>query len=283
MGLRHHHHLLIITGANRGFGKSIARSYIAHSNVAAISFVLVGRNHDALQGALDELTAQATDSGVALKSIIVGNVDLAKTDALDGNLGRISEAAAKLRSEAIQSDNAIQQSILINNAGSLGNLAKTAKEITWQDTRNYLDFNVVSFVGLCSSFLKDTLAAFPKELHPEHKTTIVNISSLLAVQAFSNWSLYAVGKAARNRFLGVIALEEKANNVKTLSYAPGPLDNEMQADVRRTLGDDEQLQIYDNMHKQGNLVNMDDSSKKLVLLLTKDEYESGSHIDFYDP
>jgi sepiapterin reductase len=52
------------------------------------------------------------------------------------------------------------------------------------------------------------LAAFPKEQYPEHKTVIVNISSLLAVQAFSNWGLYAAGKAARDRLLGVIALEE---------------------------------------------------------------------------
>jgi len=59
-----------------------------------------------------------------------------------------------------------------------------------------------------STFLKDTQEAFPKETYPEHKTVIVSISSLLAVQAFSNWGLYAAGKAARDRFLGVMALEE---------------------------------------------------------------------------
>lgn len=59
-----------------------------------------------------------------------------------------------------------------------------------------------------STFLKDTLAAFPKDQYPEHKTVVVSVSSLLAVQPFSNWGLYAAGKAARDRFLGVIALEE---------------------------------------------------------------------------
>ena len=57
-------------------------------------------------------------------------------------------------------------------------------------------------------FLKDTLKAFPKEQYPDHKTVVVSISSLLAVQAFPNWGLYAAGKAARDRLLGVIALEE---------------------------------------------------------------------------
>jgi len=56
----------------------------------------------------------------------------------------------------------------------------------------------------------------------------------------------------------------------------------MQADVRRTLGDKEQLEIYDGMHKSGSLVMMDDSSRKLVLLLTKDTFASGAHVDFYD-
>jgi sepiapterin reductase len=71
-----------------------------------------------------------------------------------------------------------------------------------------LDLDTAYCTSNSSTFLKDTLAAFPKDQYPNHKTVIVNISSLLAVQAFSNWSLYAAGKAARDRLLGVIALEE---------------------------------------------------------------------------
>ncbi|KAG0037611.1 hypothetical protein BGZ83_003370 [Gryganskiella cystojenkinii] len=73
----------------------------------------------------------------------------------------------------------------------------------------------------------------------------------------------------------------KDNNVKTLNYARGLLDNVIQADVRRTLGDKEQLKIYDGIHKSGSLVKMDDSSRKLVLLLKKNEITSGAHVDFY--
>ena len=52
------------------------------------------------------------------------------------------------------------------------------------------------------------MAAFPKDKYPEHNTVVISVSSLLAVQPFPNWGLYAAGKAARDRFLGVIALEE---------------------------------------------------------------------------
>ncbi|KAH7047267.1 sepiapterin reductase [Linnemannia elongata] len=276
------HHLIIITGANRGFGASVANTYLESSEASALSYVLVGRNQEGLQKVLDTLKQTGDSSNVTVNGLVVANVDLADTNKLDANLARIQEAAKQLRDESIRSKSIITKSILVNNAGSLGDLSKTAKEFTWQETRTYLDFNIVSFVGLCSTFLKDTLAAFPKDKNPEHRTVVISVSSLLAVQPFSNWGLYAAGKAARDRFLGVIALEEKGNNVKTLNYAPGPLDNEMQADVRATLGDKEQLEIYDGMHKAGSLVNMDDSSRKLVLLLKKDEFESGAHVDFYD-
>ncbi|KAF9986839.1 hypothetical protein BGZ75_001342 [Mortierella antarctica] len=276
------HHLVIINGVNRGFGHSVALEYIRHSGADAVSFVLVGRTQRNLEQVLTELHEAASNARVVFKGVVISEVDLAHLNSLDSNLARIQSAAADLRDEAAQSGRTITKSVLVNNAGSLGDLSKTVKEFTWQEARSYLDFNVVSFVGLCSMFLKDTLTAFPKGQFPDHKTVVVSISSLLAVQAFPNWGLYAAGKAARDRLLGVIALEEAANNVKTLNYAPGPLDNEMQADVRRTLGDKEQLKIYDNMHKSGSLVKMEDSSRKLILLLKADSFSSGGHVDFYD-
>lgn len=56
----------------------------------------------------------------------------------------------------------------------------------------------------------------------------------------------------------------------------------MQAGVRNTVGDEEQRAIYTDMHKKGSLVKMEDSSRKLVLLLKEDKFASGGHIDFYD-
>ncbi|KAF9103989.1 hypothetical protein BGX27_010298 [Mortierella sp. AM989] len=276
------HHLVIITGANRGFGASTAHSYVTHSGANAVSFVLVGRSKQGLDEVLNQVQQSSNAGNIEVKGTVVADVDLADVEKLDSNISRIQAAAAELRQESIRSKKIITKSVLVNNAGSLGDLGKTTKEVTWQEARTYFDFNVISLVGLCSAFLKDTLAAFPKEQYPDHRTVVVSISSLLAIQPFPNWSLYAAGKAARDRLMGVIALEEKSNNVKTLNYSPGPLDNDMQADVRRTIGDKEQVGIYDGMHKDGALVKMDDSSRKLVLMLKKDEFASGGHIDFYD-
>ena len=80
--------------------------------------------------------------------------------------------------------------------------------------------------------------------------------------------------------LKVVTKEEPS--IRTLSYAPGPLNNEMQQHVRETLGDQEQKQLYTKMADEGNLVNMKDSAMKLYQLLTENKFTSGSHIDFYD-
>ena len=70
--------------------------------------------------------------------------------------------------------------------------------------------------------------------------------------------------------------------IRTLNYAPGPLDTDMQKEVRDTLCDEESRTIYQTMHTDGKLVHPNTSAAKMVELLMKDEYSSGSHLDFYD-
>jgi sepiapterin reductase len=103
------HHLIIITGANRGFGASIAHTYLESSQASTLSYVLVGRNQAGLQNVLDALKQTGASSNITVKGLVVANVDLADTDTLDANLTRIQEAAKHLRDESLQS------TVLINN------------------------------------------------------------------------------------------------------------------------------------------------------------------------
>jgi sepiapterin reductase len=169
-----------------------------------------------------------------------------------------------LYSSALQDNAPVTNAYLINNAGTTGDLSKKVSNYNSNEIKNYFDVNIVSFASLVSGFINlfrepqvSDESPFPPDL------TIVNISSLLAVQEFPNWGLYASGKAARDMYLKVVAAEEKNNHIKTLSYAPGPLDNEMQSQVRNTLGDPEQKKIYTSMAEQVCV-----ESKKLALSLT---------------
>lgn len=91
------HHFVVITGANRGFGASIAHSYVAHSGAKAVSFVLVGRNSEGLETVLQELRNAGSEKGVAVQGTVVGDVDLGNVEALETNLARIQAATNDLR------------------------------------------------------------------------------------------------------------------------------------------------------------------------------------------
>lgn len=81
------------------------------------------------------------------------------------------------------------------------------------EMNNYWALNLTSMLCLTSGILK----AFPDS--PGLSRTVVNISSLCALQPFKGWTLYCAGKAARNMMFRVLAAEEPT--VRVLSYAPG--------------------------------------------------------------
>eukprot|EP00041_Stephanoeca_diplocostata_P009268 m.142167 g.142167 ORF g.142167 m.142167 type:complete len:139 (-) comp17674_c0_seq3:223-639(-) len=116
--------------------------------------------------------------------------------------------------------------------------------------------------------------------HSEGSRTVVNVSSLLAVKPFKAWGMYAMAKSGRDMLFSVIAAEEPA--VAVLNYAPGPLDTAMQAEVRRSLCDEEQRSLYASMHVDGKLVTADASAKILIKLICAKNFTSGAHVDYYD-
>ncbi|RUS22171.1 hypothetical protein BC937DRAFT_90126 [Endogone sp. FLAS-F59071] len=272
------HLLVIITGANRGFGKAIAHAFAnssAGSASSRLSFVFVGRNTEALERVRSEFASET------IQVEIVGDVQFDEIEKADEWLRRIQEAIETIR----KTSPPITKAILINNAGSLGDLSQTVARYDWRDVKRFTDINIVSFSALCSSFLSHfrQRATSPDDVRPfPPSLVVVNISSLLALQPSPYWGLYSTAKVARDQLLKVIALEEANNDVKTLSYAPGPMDNDMQRDVRHTLGDAEQKELYSKMHAESKLVRMEDSAAKLVEILAADEFTSGVHIDYYD-
>lgn len=120
---------------------------------------------------------------------------------------------------------------------------------------------------------------------------IVNISSLAALQAFESWSVYCIGKAARDMLIQTIAAEAegvpelgkaRGCEIKALNYAPGPVDTDMQFEIRSTASVPAQREFYGTLHQTGKLVSPADTSKKLVSILEQNTFKNGSHIDFYD-
>lgn len=73
-------------------------------------------------------------------------------------------------------------------------------------------FNIFIYFDFTFIYSSGVLQLYSDKWKTENNPlTLVNISSLLAIQSFPNWGLYATGKAARDMLMSVIAKEHKVN------------------------------------------------------------------------
>ncbi|KAI9478810.1 MAG: hypothetical protein EXX96DRAFT_595926 [Benjaminiella poitrasii] len=189
------HSVFVITGANRGFGKTIAETIASKTKDTKTSLVLVGRDKSQLE------QIDLNSGNVSCHYITEANLDGAK-EAEDTVINQLNSLMKEWQDKDIAP---ITKAVLVNNAGSTGNLSKKVSDYTASEIQDYVNLNIASYISLVTGFIR----LFNTGLI---NVTIVNISSLLAVQAFPNWGLYASGKSARDMLLKVVAKEERITN-----------------------------------------------------------------------
>uniref|UniRef100_A0AAQ5ZT03 Sepiapterin reductase n=1 Tax=Amphiprion ocellaris TaxID=80972 RepID=A0AAQ5ZT03_AMPOC len=287
--------LCIITGASRGFGRTVAREVSGLVKPGSV-LVLAARSGDDLRSLQAELTeSEAGRAGLRVESVVA---DMAQMEGIE-KVVRSSEEAFSEH---------IDHLILVNNAGavnfpflrlvtqmnlssaakvslglpflgwsspSLGDVSRSVKTFTdMAEVDSYLSLNVSSSMCLTARVLQ----SFPQR--PGLRRTIVNVTSLCALQPFRSWVLYCTGKAAREMMFRVLAEEEP--DLRVLNYSPGPLDTAMQVEARTRTADDSIRKSFVDMFDQGQLLTCEASCAKLMKLLLEDNYTSGAHIDVYD-
>ncbi|XP_034368312.1 sepiapterin reductase [Arvicanthis niloticus] len=250
----------VLTGASRGFGRALAPQLARLLSPRSV-LLLSARSDSALRQLKEELGAQQPDVRVELAAADLGT---------EAGVQHLLSAVRELpRPEGLQ------RLLLINNAGTLGDVSKGFLNLNdLAEVNNYWALNLTSMLCLTSG----TLNAFPDS--PGLSKTVVNISSLCALKPFKGWGLYCAGKAAREMLCQVLAVEEPS--VRVLSYAPGPLDTDMQQLARETSVDPELRSSLQKLKSEGKLVDCGASAQKLLSLLQKDTFQSGAHMDFYD-
>lgn len=254
--------LCIITGASRGFGRAAALQLSRAVRPGSV-LVLAARSGADLRAAREELAAsEAGRAGLRLHSVVA---DVGQAEGLDSIVSASTEASSA----------DIDHLILINNAASLGDVSRFTTGFTsLSEVDSYMSLNVSSPLCLTARVLQ----AFPRRAGL--KRTVVNISSLCALQPFRSWVLYCTGKAARDMTFKVLAEEEP--DVRVLNYSPGPLDTAMQAEARSLTADPDIRKSYSTMFSEGQLLTCEASCAKLLKLLLEDKYTSGDHVDVYD-
>jgi sepiapterin reductase len=261
---------LVVTGASRGFGQAIATTLCSTDALDITHLYLTARNTDGLAATSDLVRSTGqTHSGLEIRHL---KMDLANLESLEAQM----ESLLALLTQ----DGPFDRLYVVLNAGSLGPLVPVA-DLPLSDIAAAINLNVSSFLFTSATFLRSLSSLVTST--SGSTVRLVNISSLLAVKAFPTFGLYAVGKAARDMAMQAIAAENPGPMVKTLSYAPGPLETDMMSEILGSPTIDPVVkQSFVEMEQKKVILGVAQSAKRLASLLVKDAYDSGSHVDYFD-
>lgn len=186
--------VVLITGASRGIGKSIAEECVNQGATVAFTYLSSEEKARALE---TELTA---NGGVA-KGF--------KSDA--GNF----EQAQQLVDDVVAAFGTID--VLVNNAGiTRDTLLMRMTEEQWDEVINT---NLKSAFNLTKAVQRPMLKA--------RKGSIINMSSVVGVSGNAGQANYAASKAGLIGFTKSVAQELGSRNIRCNAIAPGFIETEM--------------------------------------------------------
>ena len=190
--------VVLITGASRGIGKSIAEECIIHGAKVAFTYLSSVKKAKALEKELNSL-------GGLSKSF--------KSDASN------FDEAKKLVDQVINEFGNID--VLVNNAGiTRDTLLMRMTELQWDEVINT---NLKSVFNLTKAVQRPMLKA--------RKGSIINMSSVVGVSGNAGQSNYAASKAGLIGFTKSIAQEIGSRNIRCNAIAPGFIETEMTASL----------------------------------------------------
>ena len=212
--------VVIITGASRGLGASVARWF----GKAGCAVALMARSEDALKRIAKDVERAG---GIP----VIFSADVAEPDSCRYVVEKTIQEFGRLDA-------------LVNNAAVLQPLAPVASagRKTWR-------YNIE--VNLMGPFYMSQ-AAIPQLR--KQKGRIVNVSSGAANTPIESASAYCISKSALNYFTVLLAAEEP--ELTCVAVRPGVVDTEMQALIRRegpSTMPAERASYFINLKAEGNL------------------------------
>ena len=141
------------------------------------------------------------------------------------DLGKIEELIALLP-KLFAVDGPVEQAVLINNAGTLGEVGYMG-ELDTAKLPSVYNINLVAPSLLANEFVKRFKSLTSSLL-------VLNISSGAGGYPVDGWSGYCATKAGINMLGEVMAQEQeiRGTSVKVFNLAPGVVDTDMQEDIR---------------------------------------------------
>jgi 3-oxoacyl-[acyl-carrier protein] reductase len=186
----------LITGANRGIGRSIALKFAAHGAHVAFSDIAYNEDSKRLEEELAAFGVKAR--GYASDASSFGDSEKLVND-VHAEFGQID--------------------ILVNNAGiTRDNLLLRMTESDW---------DLVLKVNLKSVF--NLTKAVQRIMIKQRSGSIINMSSVVGIEGNLGQSNYSASKAGIIGFTKSVAQELGSRNIRCNAIAPGFIDTEMTA------------------------------------------------------
>lgn len=186
----------IITGASRGIGRGIAKTFAAQGANVAFTY-------SSSVDAAKELESELIALGVKAKGY--------QSNAADFN------QAQELATEVLKEFGSID--ILINNAGiTKDNLLMRISE---EDFDKVIEVNLKSVFNLTKAVIRPMMK--------QRKGSIINMSSVVGVKGNAGQTNYAASKAGIIGFSKSVELELGSRNIRSNVIAPGFIETEMTA------------------------------------------------------
>ncbi|XP_014243260.1 sepiapterin reductase [Cimex lectularius] len=246
--------LCVVTGGSQGIGQCIAVEMSKLFSPGS-KILLVARSKEGMEKTRQQILTTTEDMSVKNYQF-----DLCKPEYDKYN-------------EMFQENNGdYEVAILVHNAGSEGNGRFAVDMNDFEEWQKHMALNLYSVTMMTSAFLKVYTNLKSK--------TIVNITSLAAVQPFKSMGYYCVNKAAREMYFRVLAEENPELDI--FSYSPGPVETDMVTRLVDKVSDPEVKSMFKTMKDESKLVKAQDTVKKLLDCLETSEYKSGGRKDYFD-
>lgn len=251
--------LVLITGASRGIGRAIATEISKHINQNSI-IILLARS----EAGLKETNLQIRDINSAL-TVLTYISDLSKPNQEDYN-----EIFREVMNNIDR--NNLHYGMIFHNAGHMGILKKAADLNELNDWKQYYDLSLFSTILLNNAFIENFRSFVGQIL-------TVNVTSLLGRTPCQNMGMYGSGKAARDIFFKIVAVEEP--KILVLNYSPGPVDTEM-FNLAMNTAQSEKVRRSFQVTKNIGAMTPVQTVHRLLSILRDGDYNSGETIEYTD-
>ena len=161
---------------------------------------------------------------------------------------------------------------LVHNAGAIAPV-KPMDKVDASDWARSIQVNLVG--------VQDLTQRIYSLLGGEQQSRITVISSGASLRPIGSWSAYCVAKAGLDMWSRCVAEEGRANNISSISIAPGVVDTSMQKEIRSVPSEDfPSLKTFLDLHENGHLASSETVASQLFPLVTGHTMEqSGLRFD----